>query len=65
MRVPFTKLSLSTAAAVGTAVLFAACSDSTTAPSRGLSPSSPDLAIVVQQTINSGSGTRYCGYNAT
>ena len=65
MRVPFPKAPLFTAAALGTAALFAACSDSTTAPSRGLSPSSPDLAIVVQQTINSGSGTRYCGYNAT
>ena len=65
MRVPITKLSLSTAAAVGTAVLLAACSDSTTAPSRGLSPSNPDLAVVLQQTINSGSNISYCGYNST
>ena len=65
MRVPITKLFLSTAAAIGTAVLFAACSDSTTSPSRGLSPRAPDLAVVLQQTINSGSNISYCGYNST
>ena len=66
MRVPITKLFLSTAAVVGTAVLFAACSDSTTSPTpRSLTPGNPDLAVVLQQTINSGSNISYCGFNAT
>jgi hypothetical protein len=73
MRVPITKLSLSTAAAVGAAVLFAACSDQTSAP-RSLTAGGPDLQNVssfpvelgaLQQTINSGSGINYCGYNST
>jgi hypothetical protein len=73
MPVPITKFSLSTAAAIGTAVLLAACSDQTSAP-RSLSPDSPDLAVVssfpseagaLQTTINSGSNISYCGYNST
>ena len=73
MRIPISKLSLSTAAAVAAPLLFAACSDQTSAP-RSLRPTDANLAVVgsfpseagaLKQTINSGSSITYCGYNST
>jgi hypothetical protein len=73
MRVTFTKFSLPTVALAGVALLAAACSDQSTAP-RSLAPQGADFTNVLtfpaeagalQQTINSGAGITYCGYNAT
>jgi len=73
MRVPTRGASLSAIAAACATLLVAAYADQTTSP-RHLSPTDADLAVVnvfpveagaLQQTINSGSGITYCGYNST